>query len=99
MIAPTMATHVVSADQDARGWILIKDGPVLVTSIWGFDVMSVGADPKEGHTQITIRDADGLWHKTSATVADVHRAISNARTLYYASKDIPRARLPKRVTA
>jgi hypothetical protein len=98
MIAPR-ATHVVSADQDARGWILIKDGPVVVTSIWGFDIMSVGVGPKLGETQITIRDADGLWHKTSATVADVHRAVANARTLYYASKDIPRARLPRRVPA
>jgi hypothetical protein len=94
-----MATHTVIADDVARGWILIKDGPVVVTSIWGFDIMSVGTGAKNGETQVTIRNGEGLWIKTTATVADVHRAISAARTLYYSSLDTPRARLPKRVTA
>jgi hypothetical protein len=87
-----MATHTATADDQARGWILIKDGPVLIASIWSFDLSSVGTGAKNGETQITIRRGEGLWIKTSASVADVHRAVSNARVLYYASKDIPRSR-------
>jgi hypothetical protein len=87
-----MATHTVSADHAARGWILIKDGPVVVTSIWNFDITCVGLSPEDGSTQISIRDCDGLWHKTSATVADVHRADSSARTLFYSSQHAPTKR-------
>jgi hypothetical protein len=94
-----MATQTVTADESARGWILIKDGPVLLTSIWSFDMMTVGVSPEDGSTQISIRDATGLWHKTTASVADVHRAVSAARVLYFASRDVSQARLPKRVTA
>jgi hypothetical protein len=94
-----MATHTATADEVARGWILIKDGGVLVASVWSFDIASVGVGAKNGETQISIHNGEGLWIKTSATVADVHRAISAARALYYSSLDTPRARLPKRVTA
>jgi len=87
-----MATHTVTADPDARGWILIKDGPVLITSIWSFDIMSVGTSEKDGSTQISMREPEGLWHKTSATVADVHRAISAARALFYSSEHSPTKR-------
>ena len=99
MIALTMATHTATADDAARGWILIKDGPTLISSIWSFDIASVGVGAKDGVTQISIRDGQGLWIKTSATVADVHRAVSTARILWNSSKDVHRARLPKRVTA
>ena len=91
MIAP-MATHTATADDQTRGWILIKDGPTLISSIWSFDIASVGVGAKNGETQISIRDGQGLWIKTSATVADVHRAVSTARILWNASKDAPRAR-------
>jgi hypothetical protein len=92
MIGPTMATHTATADDTSRGWILIKDGPVLIASIWGFDIASVGTGAKNGETQITIRRGEGLWIKTTASVADVHRAVSAARTLYYSSRDIRDAR-------
>jgi hypothetical protein len=98
-IALTMATHTVTADESTRGWILIKDGPTIVASIWSFDIMSVGVGPKDGKTQIAIRDATGLWHSTTARVSDVHRAVSAARVLYYATKSAPRARLQKRISA
>ena len=81
----TGATQTVSADESTQGWILIKDGPVVVTSIWSFDIMSVGASEKDGSTQISMREANGLWHKTSATVADTHRAVSAARALWVGS--------------
>jgi hypothetical protein len=87
-----MATHTATADEVARGWILIKDGGVLVASVWSFDIASVGIGPKLGETQISIRDGQGLWIKTSASVADVHRAVSTARILWNSSKDAPRAR-------
>jgi len=85
MIALTMATHLASADESTRGAIQIKDGPTLIAWIWSFDIASVGVGAKNGETQITIRDAEGLWFRTSATVADVHRAITAASVLYYAS--------------
>ena len=91
MIAP-MATHTATADDQTRGWILIKDGPTLISSIWSFDIASVGVGAKNGETQISLGNGQGLWIRTTATVADVHRAISTARVLYYSSKDIPRSR-------
>jgi hypothetical protein len=88
-----MATHTATADESTRGWVLIKDGPVLVASIWGFDIASVGTGAKNGETQVSIRNGQGLWIKTSATVADVHRAVSAASVLYHSSvHHRPRAR-------
>jgi hypothetical protein len=92
-IALTMATHTATADESTRGWVLIKDGPVLVASIWGFDIVTVGVGAKNGETQISIRDADALWIKTTASVADVYRAVSAASVLYHSSDHHrPRAR-------
>jgi hypothetical protein len=79
-----MRTHTVSADPDVRGNILLKDGRELVTTIWIWDIQSI--HNKDGVTQITIRGTGRLWHATSASVRDVHAAVVQAQTLWYASK-------------
>jgi len=82
-----MATNTASASEDTRGAILIKDEGVIIAWIWCFDVLSVGIGDKFGETQISIRDGNGLWFKTSASPAEVYRAIASATTLYYASSN------------
>jgi len=80
---PIMATQTVSADQETRGWIHIKEGGVPVASIWFTDIQSVAVAPTDlGETQISLRNANGLWHKTTASVSDVNRAIAVAGTLF-----------------
>ena len=87
-----MATQTVTADPSTQGWITISDGPTIITTIWVFDIMSVGVGPKLGETQISIRESEGLWHQTTATVADTHRAVSAARALWLGSAHNPAKR-------
>ena len=79
--------QTASADESARGFILIKEGGELLTTVWVNDIMSVNRDDKEkGGARITIRAANGLWFRTTASVGEVFAAISTARVLMAARK-------------
>jgi hypothetical protein len=81
--------QTVSADQDSRGWVLIKQSGTLITTFWFADVVSVHQSEKDGLTQIIMRER--LWYRTSATVQEVHIAMSTARTLWRASSESKRS--------
>jgi hypothetical protein len=83
--------QVVTADQKQRGRVLIKQSGELITSFWFADVMSVHKSEKDGLTQIALRDPQGLWYKTSATVSETHTAVGAASALYYSSTARKRA--------
>jgi hypothetical protein len=79
--------QTVTADETARGFILIKEGGELLTSIWINDIMCINRNNKEnGGAQISIRGGNGLWIRTSASVGEVHAALSTARVLMSARK-------------
>jgi hypothetical protein len=79
--------QTVIADESARGFILIKEAGELLTSIWVNDIMVVNRDSEAtGGARITIRAANGVWFRTTASVAEVFSAISTARVLMAARK-------------
>jgi hypothetical protein len=74
-----------SADEQSRGYVLIKDDlGVLITAFWLWDVMAVNKG-ENGRTQVAMRDPSGLWFSTTASVSEVFGAIRTATVLYYAS--------------
>jgi hypothetical protein len=81
--------QTVSADQQNRGWVLIKETGVLITSFWFGDCVSVHRSEQDGLTQIAMHGT--LWYATTATVTEVHGAIAAASALFHSSTARKRA--------
>jgi hypothetical protein len=76
--------QTVSANQKTghRGWMSIKEGKVLITSIWFADIVVIDKGAG-GLTEIGMRS--GTKFATSASVGEVQDAIGIATVLFETS--------------